>query len=40
MLKAAEAPLAATENDDQLVQIMLVAGARNQLYRRLCWAAA
>ena len=27
-------------SDDDLVQIMLVAGARNKLYRQLCWAAA
>jgi hypothetical protein len=27
-------------DDDDLVQIMVVAGARNQLYLEFCWAAA
>jgi DNA invertase Pin-like site-specific DNA recombinase len=28
------------DTGDLMVQIKLVAGARNKLYRRLCWAAA
>ena len=28
------------ESDDLSLQVSLVAGARNRLYRRLCWAAA
>ena len=31
---------AASHTDDWQRQIALVAGARNKLYRRLCWAAA
>lgn len=28
------------ESDDLSLQVSLVAGARNKLYRRLCWTAA
>jgi hypothetical protein len=40
MLSAARDSKRSPETGDLLVQIKLVAGARNQLYRRLCWAAA
>jgi hypothetical protein len=40
MLSAARDSKRSPETGDLLVQIKLVAGARNKLYRQLCWAAA
>ena len=40
MLSAARDSKRSPDTGDLLVQIKLVAGARNELYRQLCWAAA
>ncbi len=40
MLSAARDTKRSPDTGDLLVQIKLVAGACNRLYRRLCWAAA
>jgi site-specific DNA recombinase len=40
MLSAARDSKRSPDTGDLLVQIKLVAGARNKLYRQLCWAAA
>jgi len=40
ILSAARDSKRSPETGDLMLQIKLVAGARNQLYRRLCWAAA
>jgi hypothetical protein len=40
MLSAVRDSKRSPETGDLLVQIKLVAGARNKLYRQLCWAAA
>jgi site-specific DNA recombinase len=40
MLTAAQKTSRSPETGDLLVPVQLVAGACNQLYRRLCWAAA
>jgi hypothetical protein len=40
MLSAARDSKRSPETGDLLVQIQMVAGACNKLYRQLCWAAA
>src|SRR5215211_6077969 len=40
MLSAARDSKRSPDTGDLMVQIKLVAGACNKLYRRLCWAAA
>jgi site-specific DNA recombinase len=40
MLSAAENAKRSPETGDLLLQVAMVAGARNKLYRQLCWAAA
>jgi vacuolar-type H+-ATPase subunit E/Vma4 len=40
MLSAARDSKRSPDTGDLMVQIKLVAGARNKLYRQLCWAAA
>jgi hypothetical protein len=40
MLTAAQQTKRSPETGDLLVPVQLVAGARNKLYRQLCWAAA
>jgi hypothetical protein len=40
MLSAARDSKRSPDTGDLLLQIKLVAGARNKLYRQLCWAAA
>jgi hypothetical protein len=40
MLSAAQNATRSPETDDLELQTAMVAGARNKLYRQLCWAAA
>jgi DNA invertase Pin-like site-specific DNA recombinase len=40
MLTAAQQTKRSPESGDLIVPVQLVAGARNKLYRQLCWAAA
>jgi hypothetical protein len=40
MLSAARDSKRSPDTGDLVLQIRLVAGARNKLYRQLCWAAA
>jgi hypothetical protein len=40
MLSAARDSMRSPETGDLMLQIKLVAWARNKLYRELCWAAA
>jgi len=40
MLSAARDSKRSPDTGDLLLQIEMVAGARNKLYRQLCWAAA
>jgi hypothetical protein len=40
MLSAARDNKRSPDTGDLMVQEKLVAGARNKLYRQLCWAAA
>ena len=40
MLGAAQNAKRSPETGDLSLQVVMVAGARNKLYRQLCWAAA
>ena len=40
MLRAAQNAKRSPETGDLSLQVVMVAGARNKLYRQLCWAAA